>query len=377
MSFKAKFQYDEIKNIFLFFSRLTTTNNDDSLVLLKNRPLSRILNSKQNQVLKKITLKNSVKVRNLNVNNFTHANDRKVFGTDLNFLMKDAITQGTIDEQVLLGKKQFSDLTVDKLTFSEGNFLKEIINNFEKIVTTEYNISGNINFEREMRIKNLYFSGLINNVSFYDLNNLWLLSEGDQEFTAPQQFNDLRIESDMILLSNTINGYNLMKIINESVWLNETQNFNNIEFQNVIVKGLLTAPIVNGIDLNYRVILNHAQQPQKIQKLIVYNFIQTNYLKYNNLNGIDVVKLHETFSDSSDKIFPNLEIKGSAHFSYQPNVSILNNVDLNQLNDNVWMLNRDVTLTGENITFANIAIFEGLIYGDVSVQNSTHCMAFK
>lgn len=333
--------------------------------MLKDRPLSRILNSKKNQFIKKLTLKTGVQVRNLIANNFTHVDGKKVFGTDLNFLMKDTITQGTVEEQILLGKKQFSDLKVDNLTFSEGNHFKDIINNFEKMITTEYNITGNVNFAREMRIKNLYFSGLINNVTFYDMNNLWMLSEGDQEFTAPQKFKDLNIENNMVLLSNTINEHNIMKIINESVWLNETQNFNNVNFEDVIVKGLLVAPLVNGIDLNQRVILNHAQQPQKVQKLVVNNFIQTNYLKYNSLNGIDVVKLHETFSDSNDSILPNLEIKGSAHFSYQPDIKVLNNVNLKELNDNVWLLNREVTLTGDNITFANVAIIDGLIYSDV------------
>lgn len=291
--------------------------------------------------------------------------------------MEDTITQGTVEEQVVLGKKQFSDLKVDKLTFTEGNQFKEIINNFEKIVTTEYNITGNVNFPREMRIKNLYFSGLINNITFNDMNSMWLLSEGDQEFTAPQKFKDLDIENNMVLLSNTINGYNIMKIINESVWLNETQNFNNIDFENVIVKGTLLAPLVNGIDLNQRIILNHAQQPQKIQNLFVHQFIQTNYLKYNNLNGIDVVKLHDTFSGSNDSILPNLQIKGSAHFSYQPEIRVLNNVDLKELNDNVWLLNRDVTLTGENISFANVSKFEGLIYSDVSIHVTTVCVQFK
>lgn len=327
-----------------------------------------MLNSKKNHSLRKLTLKTKVQVKNLTVNNFTHVEGKKIFGTDLNFLMKDSITQGTIEEQIMLGKKQFTDLKVDRLTFSEGNYFKEIINNFEKMIATEYNITGNVNFAREMRIKNLHFSGLINNVSFDDMSNSWLLSEGDQEFTAPQKFQELSIENNMVLLSNTINGHNIMKIINESVWLNETQNFNNVDFENVIVKGLLVAPLVNGIDLNQRVILNHAQQPQKIQKLVVNSYIKTNYLKYNNLNGIDIVKLHETFSDTNDSNLPNLEIRGSAHFSYQPNINILNDVNLKELHDNVWLLNRGVTLTGDNITFANVAKFDGLIYSDVSIK---------
>ena len=51
MSFKANFKCSCNSNL-SSYPRLTTTNNDDSLVLLKDRPLSRVLNSKKNHSLK-------------------------------------------------------------------------------------------------------------------------------------------------------------------------------------------------------------------------------------------------------------------------------------------------------------------------------------
>lgn len=331
-------------------------------VNVKGKSIDLLLNTNKKQDLSQLVL-NDAKVRNLQATNVHQQEEGKIFGIDLNFLIDDVVTK---DFDKLIAEKEFTELTLERLTFTEGNEWKSIIVNYENSIARDLNVTGNLEFDNEMKIGNLFVTGTINGVSYDDMTNNWLRVEGDQVFTAPQTFASIEIDKNLAIPSETINGVSFGKMINESIWIDAPVYIENVEILgDVLVKADVNTPTVNGVNLVGKLILNNTNEHQAIKKLSVVDHASVEFLNFTNVNGIDCVNF--TSGLVGDNMTANLIIKGNAVFNFQPRIISLNGENLQKLYDSIWIADRNVVLTGDDIQFVAGVKIDGIIFADVSL----------
>lgn len=332
-------------------------------VTINGKSIDLVLNTNEKQDVSQLQL-GSARVRNLKVTNMRQQAGAKIFGSDLNFIIDDTVTKDSLD---FIADKTFTDLDVEHLMFADGNEWKSTIRNYEDSIAQDLNITGNMIFTKDMKIGNLEFSGTINGIAYDDMVSNWLQVEGDQAFTAPQTFNSLEIENNLELTNGTINGVDIGTKISESVWIDQPMFVENVVFENeIVVNGKVLSPTVNGMTLDGKLIRNNTNDPQTIQKLVVDGDMRVEFLNFTQLNGIECERFVKAFAGDDNST--SLMVHGSAHFIYQPKLVSLNNENLQELFDNLWMADRDAVLTGDDIQFLGSVRSEGIIYSDVSKE---------
>lgn len=304
------------------------------------------------------------KVGKVDVGELKQQQGGKIFGSDVKFLISDTVTKDNVGSSFIANKK-FTDLKVEHLTFSEANEWKSIIRNYKNSLSQDLNITGDLVLKNQMRVGNLEVTGTINKISYDDMTKNWLQVEGDQTFTAPQTFASVEVGNNLIIASAAINDVNIGRMISESIWIDVPVIVESIEFKNLIrVNGKMMTPAVNGMSLERKLILNNTNDVQTIPKLTVNGFVAVEYLNFTEVNGIDCAKVMETFEGENGTA--SVTIRGGASFIYPPAVTSINNANLQELHDSVWMSDRDVELTGEDIRFLMGVRSDGAIYADVS-----------
>lgn len=323
-----------------------------------------ILNANKIQDLSKMTL-NHAAVKNINATNLNQAAGGKIFTHDVNFLIDDTVTKDSPVDNVIVGVKKFSDLSVGRLIFSENNEWKSVIANYESFVAEDIHVNESWRFPKDLKIGNLEVKGTINDVTYHDMSYNWLQVEGDQVFTSPQTIGSMTVDNNLALVSGAINGENLNRMISESIWIDEEVSVENVEVDgDITVRGEVSSPSVNGISLERKLILNNTNEHQTLKKLFIERHIAIEYINFTNLNGIDCERFMTSFA--GDNGAANLMVQGTATFNYQPNIVSLNNENLEHLHDSIWMSDRDVMLTGEDIRFLGGVTSNGDLYSDVS-----------
>jgi hypothetical protein len=117
------------------------------------------------------------------------------------------------------------------------------------------------------------------------------------------------------------------------------------------VKKETATPTVNGIILQDLLIYNATDGFQEINELNINDKLEVTYLNFTSFNGIDCEKLYKGFTDDKDQT--SLHVQGNIDFQKQPKLYYLNNVELTELYGRVWISNKDSTIYGGNIQFAN------------------------
>lgn len=334
-------------------------------VKINGKSIDLVLNTNRNQEISELIVDNA-KVGKIHVKNLHQPEGGKIFGNDLNFLLDDIVTTASSADGSIIAEKSFTDLNLEHLTFTDENEWKSVIRNYEDSITNDLNIKGDLVFNSEVRVNNLIFTGAINDVSFDDMAHNWLQLEGDQVFTAPQTFTSMEVGNNLVMPSETISGVNLGSKIRESIWIDEPISIDDLVVEGeMTVSGKVYAPIVNGVNLESKIFLNDTNEPQTIKKLEVDGDVYTEYLSFKSLNGIDCENFFTGLAGENGTA--NLVVRGSAVFNYQPNIISLNDVNLQELHDDVWLSDRDVVLTGENIHFLGGVKSDGVFSADVSI----------
>lgn len=340
-------------------------------LLINGKSSELLLNVNKKQELRGVSLSQG-KVGILKASNVLQQPGGKIFGNDLNSIIDDTITKESLAEGDFIADKIFTDLNVEHLTFSEGNEWKSIIANYEQSIARDLNVTEDLTINHPVNVRNLHVTGTINGVAYYDMAYNWLQVEGNQTFVAPQDISSVEIENNLLLVKETINEAHIGKMVQESLWIDQPISVENIEFENgITVKGKVLATAVNGMSLDDKLILNNTNEVQTIPKLEV-NDIRIEYLNFSSLNGIDLIALTNFFDGNSDT--SSLVVGGRAHFN-QLNVDYLNNENLQELSETIWMTDRDVVLTGADIQFLGEVKSNGLLYSDVRTvdYNGSKC----
>lgn len=332
-------------------------------VLVGSKNINKVLDVHTKQDLSSLEL-NNLRVKTLNVTNMVQAEGGKIFNHDINFLIDDIVVEDTSDTSVL-AKKIFSDLIVDHLEFQEGNEWKAIIANFEDSIAQDLNVVDNLVFKNEMKISNLVVSGTINGVSYDDMIKNWMQVEGDQVFTASQTITSIGVEEDLVLSRGTINDIKIASMINESIWIDEPMYVENVVIEgDMIVRGKVMTPTVNGMNLQEKLILNNTNEPQNIPKLVVDGNADVSYIKFDHINDIDIALFDAGLGGSDGTA--DLIVNGNVKFNYEPKVNFVNDQNIQELHDSIWMADNDVELSGDDIQFLAETESKGTINSDVS-----------
>lgn len=342
---------------------LKTSQLASSNPTINGKSVNLLLNTNKNQNISKLIL-NEAAVKNLQVINLHQQPGAKIFGRDVNFLVDDTVTKDSPGNSIV-ARKKFSDLKVGHLIFSENNEWKSVITNYENSIAEDINVTDTWSFDKVIKVGNLEVSGTINDVSYHDMTYNWLQVEGDQVFTSPQTIASMTVDNNLVLQSETINGEDIGKMVRESIWIDAEVYVENVEVDgDIMVWGEVISPSVNGISLERRLILNNTNEHQTLKKLFIERNIAVEYINFTNLNGVDCERFMKTFV--GDNKTANLMVRGSAHFNYQPDVVSLNNENLENLYESVWISDRDVVLTGDDIQFLGGVKSDGPLYSDVS-----------
>lgn len=329
---------------------------------LNGKNIDMVLSRKKSQKLVQMRAEN-VKVKSFNTNNVEHKIGSKVLGNDINFLIDDTITKDSFVDTVIAEKK-FKNLKVKNLQFAEGNEWKDIVGNFESILQG-FNISHDVVLDNEMEIKSLTVKGKINGISYDDMINHWLKLEGDQSFSAPQNFKKLNAQQNVNLA--TINGENVEKLLEESIYIDEPITLENLQINGrLAVNTKLLTPLVNGAIFNEKLIINNTQEIQVLKKLQVDGNAFIQHLNYTYLNGINCNEFFNVFNGNEEPL-PSIKIVGKATFSRPINVTFLNNANVQELYDIAWLSNRNVQLIGDDIQFLDESRIDDQLFIDVSL----------
>lgn len=304
----------------------------------------------------------SIKARSINASIVDHKLGSKIFGIDLNFLIDDSLSKDSFVDTVVAEKK-FASLKVKNLQFSEGNEWKGIIGNFENILNG-FNINSNVVLDQEIEIRNLVVKGKINGISHEDMLNNWLRLESDQIFKAPQKFIKLSVVKNLNV--EEVNGINVNNLLENSIYVDEPINFDTLQVNGLLaVTTKVVTPLINGEMFNEKLVLNNTQEYQELTKLIVNGGAFIQHLNFSSLNGINCKDFLNVFN-GIDETPVNLKIDGKATFTHPVNITFLNYANILELYGTVWLANRDVDLTGDNVKFLGEVKLEGPLYAEVS-----------
>ena len=342
---------------------LKTDKLVSSNVVMNNKNIGLVLNSEKVQNVDEIIAKH-VHVKNLKIKNLHQRDGRKIFGADLNFILNDVVTQESVSDGSLIADKEFTNLKVEHLMFTKDNEWKTILTNFENTISQDLNISGDAMFGSQMRIENLHFTGTINGISHSDMTNNWLRVEGDQVFTADQNFKSLSIGNNLGLASGFINDVNITKMFDESIWIDEPISLEDLVIDGqAVVKGKTLAPTVNGMTIEGKLLLNNTDEVQTIKSIEVASHADIEYLNFTKLNQIDLDLLTKTMKGEVEDL--EMIVKGKVRLDGPANITWLNGENVEELHNKIWLADEDVVLTGDDIQFNAGVKSDGGFYTDV------------
>ncbi|KAH8234407.1 hypothetical protein KR038_009118, partial [Drosophila bunnanda] len=215
---------------------------------------------------------------------------------------------------------------------------------------------GDFNFGHAVNISSLSFGTSLNGIPANQFGRSWLESEGDQNFTAPQELASLEGKQG-VWLNGQLNNYTLDDLVNRSYRLNASEHLQAVRFENpIVLQSELQVGLLNGIrvpeDVLYRNTSNGGYLTTPVG--IEGNLEGSELCNVTTFNGYPLNKLANYLSGQSVNTFLAENVK----FSAAPTYNLLNGHKLDELLDQVWLDNEDVELSGVELESGN---FEGLL----------------
>ncbi|XP_055704200.1 uncharacterized protein LOC129802424 isoform X2 [Phlebotomus papatasi] len=328
---------------------------------------------------RKITV-NSVKGENVrfsgqNFSNFLHFDrDQFISGRvtiNKTFSVQDNLTIGDLYGNGTVGKVPIEDFVVNsarkgqriiltgKKIFKGGLTIGSMdVNHFPGFNVSQIDgqffgflgekiIWGSIEFPNEMSIKNFDFRGTLNNIAASDFGICWLLTEGDQEFTANQIFSKVQVQ-DGAVLEGSLNEKDFEELYKNSYFINQQETLPVVEFLDEVTvnDALLTNGSLAGVLLP-QLLMKKSKASYKISKLDVYGdlFVDKNLMILEYVNNINLPTLSKFLVPSSTSSLDNLVVHGSATFNMEPKVIFINGWNIAYVLQNALMIYNQIHFT--------------------------------
>lgn len=306
-----------------------------------------------------VIVENSIECQSLKTN-------QKIFGYDLDYMIRDTARHG-INSNVTGDKYFKSNLTFGTI-FPDGQLLgidvKDIIRDLS-VISKDVIINGPVRFKKNIRIKNINVDLMINSISKEHFGKIWLLSESNQTFTAPQFFQNVQVTGNINLIGN-LNGMNLGECFQNCYWLNQSEFINHAIFanelsstQSVVVNGL-----ISGIKLSQEAVLAKRNYSQQINGEIIVKYLTVDQGVIHVEETLNDVRVHH-FDDYLNLENQNLILTDSVKFLQETNFDYLNDYQMDEFLNNMWISGDDVELTGQ-FSFQGDTFIENIINTSVS-----------
>uniref|UniRef100_A0A6P4EBK3 LOW QUALITY PROTEIN: uncharacterized protein LOC108040825 n=1 Tax=Drosophila rhopaloa TaxID=1041015 RepID=A0A6P4EBK3_DRORH len=221
---------------------------------------------------------------------------------------------------------------------------------------------GDFSFEHHVNISSLSFTNSLNGIPAHQFGRCWLESEGDQNFTAPQELASL--DSDQgIWLSGQLNNHTLEDLVTRSYRLNSSEHLQAVRFENpIVLQSELQLGQLNGLrvpeDVIYQTGGGYLTAPVSIEG----NLEAADFCNLTSLNGYPLEALEKYLSGHNVDTFVAENVK----FEGPPSYHMLNGQAVSQLLDQVWLDNEQIELRGlklDSAQFEGLLEFEGPING--------------
>lgn len=174
-------------------------------------------------ILGTVNVENSIECQSLKTKN-------KIFGYDLDYMIRDTARHGS--NSIVTGDKYFKSNITFGTIYPDGKLLgvdvKDIVRDLS-VISKDVVIDGPVRFMKKISIKNINVDLMINSISKEHFGKIWLLSESNQTFTAPQYFKNVKVTENINLLGN-LNGLNVGECFQNCYWLNQSEFINHASF---------------------------------------------------------------------------------------------------------------------------------------------------
>ena len=295
------------ENDVLFKSPITTPGTINGVDLRK------INNTVFKKTGKQLILKEVLAQNNLTIENITLSDNSTINGINLRDFLENAVKSTTSAH--LKGSLIFeNDLIIKNLYVDHLNNV-----NTSNILLTSTNQTVYRQFFSSAQAEDIRVDGLVDNVNLTEIDKFLLRLEGDQNISATYNFESGFSVQDNITVNGAINGFDLKAFFDSSVHLSsyetifglkkfEKASFVNVSFNAKLNHVNVSELVLDGLTVTGpQEICHHKQFASKINTT---NFLATNILTANLVNGVNVTELNE----DSVKLDKEQVLAGNYHF---------------------------------------------------------------
>ncbi|KAH8345532.1 hypothetical protein KR084_007608 [Drosophila pseudotakahashii] len=209
---------------------------------------------------------------------------------------------------------------------------------------------GDFSFDHDVNISSLSFGSSLNGIEAHRFGRCWLESEGDQNFTAPQELASLD-SSKGVWLRGQLNNHTVEDLVSRSYRLNASEHLQAVRFENpIVLQSELQLGQLNGLRVPEDVIYQKGAAYLSAPVSIEGNLEAAELSNITILNGYPLEALQKYLSGQTLDTF----LAESVKFDEAPSYQLLNSQEVGKLLDQVWLDNEQIELRGLALDSAQI-----------------------
>ncbi|EDV58234.2 uncharacterized protein LOC6541760 [Drosophila erecta] len=221
---------------------------------------------------------------------------------------------------------------------------------------------GDFTFEHDVNISSLSFVNSLNGIEANTFGSCWLETDGDQNFTAPQQLSSLDSQQGL-WLRGQLNNHTIEDLENRSYRLNASEHLQMVRFANpIVLQSELQLDHLNLLRVPEDIIYHNGGGYISSPVSIEGNLEAAELSNIASLNGypLEALELYLTGKNVDTFVAENVRFGG------EPSYHLLNGHNLGNLLDQVWLDNEQIALRElklESGQFEGLLEFQGPING--------------
>ncbi|XP_017012150.2 uncharacterized protein clos [Drosophila takahashii] len=221
---------------------------------------------------------------------------------------------------------------------------------------------GDFSFDHDVNISSLSFGSSLNGIEAHRFGRCWLESEGDQNFTAPQELASLE-SSKGVWLAGQLNNHTVEDLVSRSYRLNASEHLQSVRFENpIVLQSELHLGQLNGLRVPEDVIYQNHGGYLSVPVSIEGNLEAAELSNITILNGYPLEALERYLGGQTLDTFVAENVK----FGEAPSYQLLNGQEVSKLLDQVWLDNEQIELSGlelDSAQFKGLLEFQGPLNG--------------
>ncbi|XP_075168204.1 closca [Haematobia irritans] len=346
----------------LKLNNIRSKSVNSSSILLDNHNVTEYLTKSFNQSSKGSLMVDNLKVKTIKVN---HLNtNHKIFQQNIQDIYRQKSRNAPTQQDVFVKDQKFHGSIYVKNLILNSTINERNVEEIEKnLLQLEGNIKyvGNFKFNYPMNVTQLTFYGKFNDIPAYEFGRSWLQINNThrlQEFVGPQTFGTVVAENG-IHFQGQLNGFTINDFYSRTYWTNRDEYLQNVVFENPIeISSTLTTQTLNYHYIPEEFMGRNDTIQQIFQPLIIEGDleVESDILNITFMKNINIPALKEYLKDG---YMHSMYVENAIFEQGPPSYKTLNDHNIAQILDNVWLANENVILPQR--VEINEANFEGLL----------------